>query len=137
MAGGVEGRHGGIQGLLRLLDDRKIEGAIQSDLLDRGRSLEELGDSLSWWDLWCIVEHLPAKSAYRRHVEPDGIYRTAENMLRILAADGARGGSSLWDSLVAESAEVAPAKPKVVIDARAVLAARTAAFVAQQGESAS
>lgn len=46
--------------------------AIQSDLLDRGYSLDRLGTpSFSWWDLKCILRWLPEQSAVSRLKNPD------------------------------------------------------------------
>lgn len=113
------------------------------DLLERGRSIEELGETLSWWDLECLVEFLPADSAYKKHQDPEGVFLTPDNMLRILAADGARGpGSTLWQRIVADPAEKALAEAKassdgiapqsVILDPRDELEARRAAYEAEQ-----
>lgn len=113
------------------------------DLLERGRSIEELGESLSWWDLECLVEFLPADSAYKKLRDPEGVFLTPDNMLRILAADGARGpGSTLWQRIVADPAEKALAEaqaardgkaaPSVILDPRDELEARRAAYEAEQ-----
>lgn len=150
MGEAVAGRHGEIRSLRKLLKDRKIEGALQFDLLDRGRSIEELGETLSWWDLECFIEHLPAESAYKKYRDPEGVFLTPDNMLRILAADGARGTDSLWKNIIADPAEKAIAEanadrdetaaPSTNLDPRAELAARRAAYAAnvaaQQAEQA-
>lgn len=53
MAGGVGDQRGGILSLCRLIE--RYGEAIEFDLLQVGRSLDELGDSLSWRDLWVLV----------------------------------------------------------------------------------
>lgn len=71
------------------------------------------------------------------------MFLTPDNMLRILAADGARGpGSTLWQSIVADPAEKALAEAKtasdgnttstVILDPRDELEARRAAYEAEQ-----
>lgn len=65
MGQGIEGRRGKILGLRALLDE--YEEAIASDLLDRGRSIHEIGVTISWWEFVCWLRHLnPADSAYAR-----------------------------------------------------------------------
>jgi hypothetical protein len=97
-----------------------------------------LGDTLSWWDLACIIENLPASSAYSRYLDPDAIYRTPENMIAILAADGARGTNALFKLLVSDPASrpEPPKKSGVVIDARAEIKKRQAQFAAQKAAEA-
>lgn len=51
--------------------------AVQADLLDRGRSLDHLGYTLSWWDLKCILKWLPHDSAVSRFKDPNW-WRTLE-----------------------------------------------------------
>lgn len=54
MAGSVGYRPGGIFSLCRLIE--RFGEAIEFDLLTTaGRSLDELGESLSWRDLWVLV----------------------------------------------------------------------------------
>lgn len=53
MAGGVHGQRGGILALCRLIE--RYGDALEYDLLCSGRSLDELGDSLSWRDLQVLV----------------------------------------------------------------------------------
>lgn len=54
MAGGVERDRGGILALSRLIE--RFEGAIAFDLLTIcGWSLDDLGISYSWRDLWVLV----------------------------------------------------------------------------------
>ncbi|WP_156175102.1 MULTISPECIES: hypothetical protein [unclassified Leucobacter] len=54
MAGGVLHRAGGILALCRLID--RHGNAIEYDLLMAGRSLDDLGYSLSWRDLQVLVK---------------------------------------------------------------------------------
>ncbi|MBF6133513.1 hypothetical protein IU501_10930 [Nocardia otitidiscaviarum] len=49
MGQGIAGHRGGILGLLDLVAE--FEEFIAYDLLSVGRNLDELGYSLSWWDL--------------------------------------------------------------------------------------
>ena len=64
MAGGLEGGRGGILGLRRLVDE--YEEPIRADLLGYGRSLDELGLTLSWHELRSWLRYPPAASAYGR-----------------------------------------------------------------------
>lgn len=65
MAGGVDGRPGGIAGVCAELTEHGE--AIEYDLLVIGRSLEDLGtDRLSWRDLWIVLTQAPRTSAYAR-----------------------------------------------------------------------
>lgn len=61
----LAGRRGKILGLRALLDE--YEEAIASDLLDRGRSIHEIGVSVDWWEFRSWLRHLtPTNSAYAR-----------------------------------------------------------------------
>lgn len=44
------------------------------DLLDRGRSLSELGGALRWSDVHAMLLHLPAGSHVRRLVAPEVVH---------------------------------------------------------------
>lgn len=44
------------------------------DLLDRGRTLRELGATLTWWDIKTLLIHLPPDSHTMRLLHPD-VYR--------------------------------------------------------------
>jgi hypothetical protein len=60
---------------------------LQFDLLDRGRSLDRLGTAdLSWWDLWCIIKHLPHDAALTKRRYPDTwMWRLDTHLLAIIA----------------------------------------------------
>lgn len=64
MARRVQGRRGGILGLRRLVTE--YEEPITADFLAAGRSLDELGITLSWFELRCWLRYPPAGSAYGR-----------------------------------------------------------------------
>lgn len=67
MAGGLQGDAGGIEGLLRLLDEHGE--AVEYDLITLGLRLDDLGtERLTWRDLWVIVHHLPRTSALSRAI---------------------------------------------------------------------
>lgn len=53
MGAGVEHWRGGILSLCRLID--QYGEAVEYDLLMSGRSLDEIGYTLSWRDLWVLV----------------------------------------------------------------------------------
>ncbi|WP_148209186.1 hypothetical protein [Rhodococcus erythropolis] len=91
MAGRVEAASGKIRSLLRLLRRDGVEGAIRSDLLDRGRSLDELGRTLSWLDFDAWLTHLPGDSAYRRLVDPIGVFTDVGPDLTLALIDEIRG----------------------------------------------
>lgn len=65
MEGLVEGGRGGILELLRVVAD--FEEFIAYDLLSLGHSLDELGHSLSWWDLKIILRQHPGRYAGELH----------------------------------------------------------------------
>lgn len=71
----------------------------------RGRSLAELGRTLSWWDLDCLLEQLRAdpSSAFCRAVDPDAPFRQPVPLLLIKIVDELRtarpGAPSLWDQI--------------------------------------
>ncbi|GEM_PF-5779234 len=139
------GDRGGILGLADLLDDEDSAGAINFDLLTlAGLTLDDLGVGLSWYDLLTFIEHLPGTSAYVALVDPNAVYRTPENMLRILTADGARNSNDRLFNLFINSANPGPkpadntGEPKgaKVTDIRGELARRKANFAAaQQGSN--
>ena len=54
MAGSIEHRRGGIYALCRLID--RHGEAIEYDLLMAGWSLDDLGEKLTWRDLWVLVQ---------------------------------------------------------------------------------
>lgn len=67
MAEGLGGDGGGIEGLLRLLDE--YGEAVEYDLITLGLRLDDLGtERLNWRDLWVIVNNLPRTSALVRAV---------------------------------------------------------------------
>jgi hypothetical protein len=61
---GVQGRRGKILGLRRLVDE--YEEPIRADFLGYGRSLDELGVTLSYFDLLAWLRHPPARYSYGR-----------------------------------------------------------------------
>jgi hypothetical protein len=67
----VQGRRGGILELLEVVAD--FEEFITYDLLSLGHSLDELGHSLSWWDLKVVLRQHPGRYAQelqrRREIE--------------------------------------------------------------------
>ncbi|HLS46084.1 MAG TPA: hypothetical protein VK045_11675 [Ornithinicoccus sp.] len=67
MAEGLGCDGGGIEGLLRLLDE--YGEAVEYDLITLGLRLDDLGtERLNWRDLWVIVNNLPRTSALVRAV---------------------------------------------------------------------
>lgn len=65
MAGALGDRHGGIAGLLELLDE--YQEAVEFDLIDRlNQRLRNIGPLFTWHDLWVFVRGLPRESAYAR-----------------------------------------------------------------------
>ncbi|WP_067507966.1 hypothetical protein [Nocardia puris] len=60
MGSGVEDDAGGILGLLQFLEGH--EEAIAADLLDRGRSIHEIGHTISWIELRAWIKHSPPDS---------------------------------------------------------------------------
>ncbi|MFE3051605.1 DUF5361 domain-containing protein [Nocardia sp. NPDC059239] len=70
MAQALRYRSGGIVGLASLID--AYSEAIESDLIDRGLRLRQLGtDTLSWRDLKSVIAWAPAQSAIGRAIDPD------------------------------------------------------------------
>lgn len=58
------GKPGGILGLCDLIESHGE--AIEYDLITLGLRLDQLGDGLSWRDLWVIVRQSPVDSAFAR-----------------------------------------------------------------------
>lgn len=70
MAGGQRRHGGGIRSLLELIDQHRE--ALEFDLITLGLRLDHLGSpTLSWRDLWVIVNQLPLGSALDRAQRPD------------------------------------------------------------------
>ncbi|MCZ9635160.1 hypothetical protein [Rhodococcus sp. BH5] len=90
LARGVEDPRGKIRSLLRLLRRDGVEGAIRSDLLVIGRSLDELGRTLSWLDFDAWLSNLPGRSAYRRLVDPMGVFTDVEADIQLNLTDEIR-----------------------------------------------
>ena len=97
MAGGVQDQHGGILGLLTLIDEHGE--AIEYDLISLGLRLRDLGtDKLSWRDLAVIARQLPRESALARAmVEESSQWGVTEHLLALVVdvlavANWQRGG---------------------------------------------
>lgn len=91
-AGHVAGAFGDFDGGILSLDVllREHGEAIESDLIDRGLRLRQLGTSaLTWRDLKVIVKHLGPDSALGRAMYPDGGWGLQE-MLTAALVDTAR-----------------------------------------------
>ena len=58
-----------------------------------GRSLDDLGDTLSWWDLVCVLRWHRHDSAVSRLKFPETWWRTIEVDLAALQVDALRGGN--------------------------------------------
>ena len=109
---------GGIRALARILDDEDLREALQSDLLERGMSLDQLGETLSWWDLKCVLKWLPHDSAVSRHRDPHW-WRTIEVELQAAQLDTLRGanwqraggGDATRPTPVLPPLDAAPAEP--------------------------
>ncbi|MDV8066387.1 hypothetical protein R4P64_07710 [Rhodococcus sp. IEGM 1366] len=91
MAGRIEPVGGKIRSLLRLLRRDGVEGAIRSDLINAGRSLDELGRTLSWLDFDAWLTYLPGSSAYRRLIDPLGAFSDVAPDLTLALLDEIRG----------------------------------------------
>lgn len=103
--------------------------------MDRGRSIRELGDTLSWYDLHVFLRHLPPRSAFKSHVDPQGVWRDHELLLLAKLVDAVRGdpAESLLQHLMGDvepEAPVAPPAPASTTPIRDELAARKAAYAA-------
>lgn len=58
---------GGIRGLLNLLADKPQREAVESDLIERGLRLRDVGSGdFTWRDLWVLLDNLPPTSALAR-----------------------------------------------------------------------
>lgn len=69
MAGALRDRHGGIRGLLDLLDNEEYREAIEYDLIDKGLRLRDLGEpGFTWRDLYVITRKSPPASALAREL---------------------------------------------------------------------
>lgn len=85
MAEGLGGDGGGIEGLLRLLDE--YGEAVEYDLITLGLRLDDLGtERLNWRDLWVIVNNLPRTSALVRAVAgEDAQWGLLEHLTAVVA----------------------------------------------------
>ncbi|WP_033189289.1 hypothetical protein [Rhodococcoides fascians] len=142
------GRPGKIFSLLRLLEREGVEGAIRSDLLDRGWSLDEVGSTFSWADLEGWLDNTSSLTAFHRVINPLGVFTdpmlqrlaSIEDWLEMLYRRNAQDaearapvGAVTWEMrrmAAVEAAKKATAQPKeenTVIDVRAEIKRRQAA----------
>lgn len=63
------------------------------DLIRWGRSIHELGISMSWLEIEAIVKHAPPGSAIREVADPISVYRTPESQLLSAAVDTLAGAN--------------------------------------------
>lgn len=85
---------GGIRALLRFLTEEGIEKALAFDLMERGRSIHDLGTArLSWIELDALITHAPAGSAIRTLRDPLSPFRTAEGQLLSTVVDTLAGAN--------------------------------------------
>lgn len=88
MAGALRDRHGGIRGLLELLDEH--QEAVEYDLITLGLRLRDIGPDFTWHDLAVITRNLPLDSALSRaHLGPDYQW-TLANLLAAAEVDALR-----------------------------------------------
>ena len=94
MAGGVHVHSGGIRTLLRFLDEEGTEKALAFDLMERGRSIHDLGSiRLSWVELAAFITHAPPDAAIRMLRDPLSAFRTAESTLLSTVVDTLAGAN--------------------------------------------
>ena len=94
MAGGVHVHAGGIRTLLRFLDEEGTEKALTFDLMERGRSIHDLGSiRLSWVELAAFITHAPPTAAIRTLRDPLSAFRTAESTLLSTVVDTLAGAN--------------------------------------------
>ena len=94
MAGGVHVHAGGIRTLLRFLDEEGTEKALAFDLMERGRSIHDLGSiRLSWVELAAFITHAPPDAARRMLRDPLSAFRTAESTLLSTVVDTLAGAN--------------------------------------------
>lgn len=94
MAGGVHVHAGGIRTLLRFLDEEGTEKALAFDLMERGRSIHDLGSiRLSWIELGAFITHAPPDAAIRMLRDPLSAFRTAESTLLSTVVDTLAGAN--------------------------------------------
>lgn len=94
MAGGVHVHSGGIRTLLRFLDEEGTEKALAFDLMERGRSIHDLGSiRLSWIELGAFITHAPPDAAIRMLRDPLSAFRTAESTLLSTVVDTLAGAN--------------------------------------------
>ena len=89
MGEGLEGRSGGITGLVRVIRDHGE--ALEADLIERGLRLRNVGtEEFTWADLSAIVRHLPDSSALVRDSMDDlqrekAQWGVAEQLMAVMA----------------------------------------------------
>lgn len=94
MARRVERPAGGIRALLRFLREEGVEKALAFDLMERGRSIHDLGTiGLSWIELGAFVEHAPPGAAIRMLNDPLSAFRSPEGQLLSTAVDTLAGAN--------------------------------------------
>lgn len=94
MARRVERPAGGIRALLRFLTEEGIEKALAFDLMERGRSIHDLGTiRLSWIELGALIAHAPPTAAIRMVKDPLSAFRTPESQLLSTAVDTLAGAN--------------------------------------------
>ena len=94
MAGGVHVHAGGIRTLLRFLDEEGTEKALAFDLMERGRSIHDLGSiRLSWIELGAFITHAPPDAAIRTLRDPLSAFKTAESTLLSTVVDTLAGAN--------------------------------------------
>lgn len=70
MAGRLADQHGGIAGLVELIEQHSE--AVEYDLITHGLRLRDLGTTFTWRDLLVIMKRQPRGSALSREVDPTG-----------------------------------------------------------------
>lgn len=94
MARRIECASGGIRALLRFLTEEGVEKALAFDLMERGRSIHDLGSiHLSWIELDAFIAHAPPGAAIRTLRDPLSAFRTAESQLLTTAVDTLTGAN--------------------------------------------
>jgi hypothetical protein len=119
----VKGDAGGIGSLCNFLKDEEVAGAVNADLLERGRNLDMLGTAgLSWWDLKCLIKWARQDSALSRLQNEDWRWDLNAQLLASVTDELAR---VRWKALGQKKSDWPKPVPRPGVESNKVIRHRT------------